>query len=94
MKNHIRLPNGQVIQTNKKWSHLKQRQRDAISSCLREAYISKVRICNRRLKKAEHDDVLGVAFTKIEEWRIWIPEHEVVRYYKSKVNKWHNIHKK
>lgn len=31
MKNHIKV-NGKILQTNKKWSHLKQRQRQHISN--------------------------------------------------------------
>ncbi|PEB54562.1 transposase [Bacillus sp. AFS098217] len=90
MKNHTRRPNGQLIQTNKKWSHLKQKQREDISNWLREAYISKVKTNNRRLKPAEHEDVLEQVLTKIHEREIWIPEYEVERYYKEKINKWHN----
>ncbi|PFE87597.1 transposase, partial [Bacillus thuringiensis] len=35
MKNHIKV-NGKILQTNKKWSHLKQRQH--ISNWLRREY--------------------------------------------------------
>ncbi|PFE95009.1 transposase, partial [Bacillus thuringiensis] len=37
MKNHIKV-NGKILQTNKKWSHLKQRQRQHISNWLRREY--------------------------------------------------------
>ncbi|MGG0825264.1 transposase, partial [Paenibacillus turicensis] len=53
MKNHIRSPQGQLLQINKKWSHLKQKQRETISTWLREAYIEKIKVHNRRLKARE-----------------------------------------
>lgn len=37
MKNHTRNSKGQLLQTNEKWSHLKQKQRETISIWLREA---------------------------------------------------------
>ncbi|MBZ3766251.1 hypothetical protein K9P71_28535 [Bacillus cereus] len=40
MKNHIKNSKGQLLQTNKKWSHLKQKQRETISNWLREAYMN------------------------------------------------------
>ncbi|MEH7459811.1 transposase [Bacillus sp. JJ1127] len=89
MKNHIKA-NGRLLQSNKKWSHLKQKQREDISNWLREAYITKVATYNRRLKPAEHEDVLEQVLAKIHEREIWIPEYEVVRYYKGKINKWYN----
>ncbi|TKI81456.1 transposase, partial [Bacillus mycoides] len=37
MKNHIKV-NGKILQTNKKWPHLKQKQREHISKLLRREY--------------------------------------------------------
>ncbi|WP_252188938.1 hypothetical protein [Bacillus mycoides] len=61
-----------------------------MSNCLRQAYTSKVISCKRKLKPVEHEEILETAFEKIHERGIWIPEYEVDRYYKSKINKWHN----
>lgn len=47
MKNHTRNSKGQLLQTNKKWSHLKQKQRETILTWLREAYIEKIKVHNR-----------------------------------------------
>ncbi|WP_242281014.1 transposase [Bacillus cereus group sp. BfR-BA-01347] len=90
MKNHAKGPKGQLLQTNKKWSHLKQKQRENISNWLREAYIEKIKVHNRRLKPKEHEDVLSQVLFKIREHEIWIPEYEVEKYYKGKINKWYN----
>ncbi|WP_242310164.1 transposase [Bacillus cereus group sp. BfR-BA-01524] len=92
MKNHTKDSKGQLLQTNKKWSHLKQKQRETISNWLREAYIEKIKFHNRRLKPREHDDVLESVMSKIYDREIWIPDHEVEKYYKGKINKWYNKH--
>lgn len=92
MKNHTRNSKGQLLQTNKKWSHLKQKQRETISTWLREAYIEKIKVHNRRLKPREHEDVLESVMSKIYDREIWIPDYEVEKYYKGKINKWYNKH--
>ncbi|MBJ7966988.1 transposase [Bacillus cereus] len=92
MKNHTRNSKGQLLQTNKKWSHLKQKQRENISTWLREAYIEKIKVHKRRLKPREHEDVLESVMSKIYEREIWIPDYEVEMYYKGKINKWYNKH--
>ncbi|MEB8649460.1 transposase [Bacillus cereus] len=92
MKNHIRSSKGQLLQINKKWSHLKQKQRETISNWLREAYIEKIKVHNRRLKPGEHEDVLESVMSKIYDREIWIPDYEVEKYYKGKINKWYNKH--
>lgn len=92
MKNHTKGPKGQVLQTNKKWSHLKQKQREIISTWLREAYIEKIKVHNRRLKPREHEDVLESVMSKTYDREIWIPDNEVEKYYKGKINKWYNKH--
>ncbi|HDR7993031.1 TPA: transposase [Bacillus cereus] len=92
MKNHTRNPKGQLLQTNKIWSHLKQKQRETISNWLREAYIEKIKVHNRRLKPRENEDVLESVMSKIYDREIWIPDYEVEKYYKGKINKWYNKH--
>jgi len=92
MKNHTRNSKGQLLQTNKKWSHLKQKQRETISNWLREAYIEKLEVHNRRLKPREHEAILESVMSKIYDCEIWIPNYEVEKYYKKKVNKWYNRH--
>ncbi|WP_103653073.1 transposase [Bacillus thuringiensis] len=92
MKNHTRNSKGELLQTNKKWSHLKQKQRETISNWLREAYIGKINVHNRRLKPREHEDVLDSVTSKIFDREIWISDYEVEKYYKEKINKWYNKH--
>ncbi|MEI5876340.1 MULTISPECIES: hypothetical protein [Bacillus cereus group] len=92
MKNHIKSSQGQILQTNKKWSHLKQEQRETISTWLREAYIEKIKVHNRRFKPGEHEELLESVMSKIYEREVRIPDYEVQMYYKGKINKWYNKH--
>ncbi|XBO90385.1 transposase [Bacillus paranthracis] len=92
MRNHIRSSQGQLLQTNKKWSHLKQKQREIISTWLREVYIEKIKVHNCRLKPREYEDVLEIVMSKIYEHEIWIPDYEVEKYCKGKINKSYNKH--
>ncbi|MED1436568.1 transposase [Bacillus mycoides] len=87
MKNHIKV-NGKILQTNKKWSHLKQRQRQHISNWLRREYKQFVKTHYRKPKKYEHDEILHEVMNQIQEREIWIPNSEVKKYYVSKIGKW------
>ncbi|PED08327.1 transposase [Bacillus pseudomycoides] len=87
MKNHVRV-NGQIRQTNKKWSHLRQQQKECISNWLGREYTKFVQVHYRRPEKYEHDEILGEVMDRIEEREIWIPYGEVKRYYLSKIGKW------
>ncbi|HDR7588799.1 transposase [Bacillus mycoides] len=87
MKNHIKV-NGKILQTNKKWSNLKQRQRQHISNWLRREYTQFVKTHYRKPRKYEHDEILHEVMNQIQEREIWIPSGEVKRYYLSKIGKW------
>ncbi|WP_439876720.1 hypothetical protein ACSLGG_29690 (plasmid) [Bacillus mycoides] len=80
MKNHIKV-NGKLLQTNKKWSHLRQKQKDNISNWLGREYIQFVRTHHRKPIKYEHDEILHEVMNQIQEREIWIPYGEVKKYY-------------
>ncbi|WP_144489358.1 transposase [Bacillus thuringiensis] len=88
MKNHIKV-NGKILQTNKKWSHLKQKQRECISNWLREEHHKFVQVHDRSPKKQEHEDIVDAVIDKIVEAEIWIPHWEVKGYYMRKHAKWY-----
>lgn len=88
MKNHIKI-DGKLLQTNKKWSHLRQKQKECISNWLREEYVSCVQVQQRRPKNHEHTEIILAVMEKIHEQDIWIPRMEVEKYYKSKVGRWY-----
>lgn len=87
MKNHI-LVNGQLLQTNKKWSHLKERQKAWIADLLRNEYIRLAQELGRIPNKDEYETILGRVYEQIERRGIWIPFKEVRRYFSSKVNRY------
>ena len=73
MKNH-EMVNGRLIQTNKRFSQLKQRQKLKIHEWLYEAYV------DVELRKIKKYDVISVVHKKIEEAEIWIPYGEIDGY--------------
>jgi len=75
MKNHIRV-GGQLLQTNKKWSHLKQKQREWIAKITKDEYD---RYINRHKKmpgKSGKAEIIDNVYDKINEREIWIPFYE------------------
>jgi len=75
MKNH-KIVDGKLLQTNKKWSQLKNSQRMWISEQIRLAHIEYVEQHNRLpMKKSKHK-VLSVVWDRIQEREIWIPYYE------------------
>lgn len=86
MKNHIMIE-GQLLQTNKKFSHLKQAQKEKIAQWLYEEY--KRAIADEGCKPGHESDeqIIRAVMDKIAEHKIWIPEGEVWAYYQSKQNR-------
>jgi dihydrofolate reductase len=89
MKNHIKV-NGRLLQTNKKYSNLKNSQREFIAH---ELYAE----CKRYVIKKglfpnnKHNyDIVDAVMEKIEERKIWIPEGEVYKHFISKKTKYRN----
>lgn len=81
MKNHIKI-GGQILQTNKKFSHLSQKQQEKIYQWIKESY------------KSHHPDddiILDEVMHKISEQNIWISDYEVKKYYISKKNRLKNL---
>ncbi len=72
MKNYIHV-DGQLLQTNKKWSHLKESQKSWIQEITHKehaAYVEK----NAHLPMKKHKkDVLDKVHDHIVERGIWIP---------------------
>ena len=76
MKNHERV-NGCLLQTNKKWGALKQKQKEWITQVAREEYerflVERHKLPVRGSKKQFIEKV----YERIEEKEIWIPYGEV-----------------
>ncbi|MED4240513.1 hypothetical protein [Priestia megaterium] len=84
MKNHV-YQNGRLIQTNKKFSALKQKQKEWITNELRQRYISAINYPHIKLHPRKRDQILDEVYDLIEEKEIWIPYGEVKRHYFSKI---------
>lgn len=93
MKNHMKIDK-QIYQTNKKFSALKESQKEKISIWCYEGFRLHY-IENGKLARGKGDDfVLNYVFSKIDEAEIWISETEVIRFYKSrKIRLTHKLQK-
>ena len=82
MKNHEWV-DGKLLQTNKKYSHLKQKQRDNIYQWMYAGYKAFYEQHGQAPREKDADEVLASVFEKIEAAEIWIPAGEVYRHYRS-----------
>lgn len=67
-----------LLQMNKRYAQLKQKQKQKISGWMYEAY---------RKQAAENlsdEEALQLVFSRIEDAKIWIPEPEIVSRYRAK----------
>ena len=82
MKNHQKI-DGQLLQTNKKYSHLKLKQKEKIYAWMvektRQYYIEHEQFPTEKTE----EEVLDKVYGHIEDASIWIPYGEVVRHYHS-----------
>ncbi len=88
MKKHIKV-NGKLLQTNKRFSQLKNSQKDWISSELYKIYHEemKERRTTRKLPPVYRDKVISTLYEQIQDREIWIPYGEVKKYVYSKTTK-------
>ncbi|MGN7299080.1 hypothetical protein [Ferdinandcohnia sp. SAFN-114] len=85
MKSH-EYRNGRLIQTNKRFSQLKMKQKEWIGNLLRERYTENYLKNGKKPSKQERDKILYDVYDFICEKEIWIPMYEVERYYQSKIS--------
>ena len=72
MKNHVKA-DGRLLQTNKKWSHLKQKQRLWIHEITMEEHAAYVERYGRLPLKSGKEAVLDKVYDRINEREMWIP---------------------
>ena len=85
MRNH-EYRNGQLIQTNKRFADLKQKQKECINNQLKEKYIANYKETGKKPTKQMKEKILIEVYEKIEGKGIWIPFSEVDKYFSSKIN--------
>ncbi|KAA0560091.1 hypothetical protein ACQCWA_23635 [Rossellomorea aquimaris] len=88
MKNHIKV-NGKLLQTNKRFSQLKNSQKDWIATELYKLYHEKMieRHTTRKLPPNHRDAIISSLYDQIQSRNIWIPYDEIRKYTFSKTTK-------
>ena len=89
MKNHEWI-DGKILQTNKKYSHLKQKQKDKIYEWMYAAFKDVFQQNGRFPGQKQDEIILDKVMDNIRAAEIWIPEYEAEKHYKgikSKLNK-------
>ena len=88
MKNHIKV-NGKILQTNKRFSQLKNSQKEWIATELYKLYHKKMneRRTTKKLLPNQRDIVTSSLYAQIQNREIWIPYGEVKKYVFSKTTK-------
>ena len=79
-----KMVNGQLLQMNKTYKDLKNRQKDKIAGWMYEAYKRQV---NDGLS---NDEAFALVMEKINEAQIWVPEYEVEQKYNSMKRRFKN----
>lgn len=83
MKNHV-IVDKKILQTNKKWAHLKEQQKEFILNLFKNEYKLFGERFSRPPSKIEKQEILNIVYEKIKEKEIWIPLVEVNKFFLSK----------
>ena len=93
MKNHEWV-GGKLLQTNKKYSQLKLKQKEKIHEWMYTAFRDSYKKTGRYPGKREDEEILDAVMQKIISADIWIPEYEVVKHYRKIKNNLNKRYKK
>ncbi|WP_195268870.1 transposase [Eubacterium sp. 1001713B170207_170306_E7] len=85
-KNHQTI-DGRLLRTDKRISHLKQKQIEKINAWLYEAYRIQYQTLKQAPDKRHNRAIVNAAYDKIQAADIWIPYEEVWTYYLKKKSK-------
>lgn len=85
-KNHVMTDRG-LLQTNKKFSALKESQKARIAEWMYEAYRKCYLESGKIPDKQMENMILDYVFRKIDDAGIWIPDGEIYQYHHSRKNK-------
>lgn len=85
-KNH-KMVDGRLLQTDKKFSALKEKQKTKIAEWIYEAY-RKCYVESGKIPTKKNDsEIISYVFAKIDEAQIWIPDGEIYAYYQKRKGK-------
>ena len=73
-----KMVDGRLLQMNKSYGQLKQKQKEKISEWMYQAYRKQV------AETLPNEEALQLVFDGIEEAKIWIPDYEIVNRYRAK----------
>ena len=73
-----KMVDGRLLQMDKSFGQLKQKQREKIAEWMYQAYKKQVK------EGLSEDDALQLVFDQFEEAKIWIPDYEIVNRYHAK----------
>ncbi len=85
-KNH-KMVEGRLLQMDKKFSALKEKQKTKIAEWFYEAYRKCYMESGKIPGKRDNEKILEYVFHKIDEAGIWIPDREIYTYYNSRKRK-------
>jgi hypothetical protein len=72
------MVDGRLLQMNKSYGQLKQKQKEKISEWMYQAYRKQTE------DNLSDEETLQFVFDRIEEAKIWIPDYEIVNRYRAK----------
>ena len=75
-----KMVDGRLLQMDKSFGQLKQKQKEKISEWMYQAYRKQTS------EKLSDEEALQLVFDRIEEAKIWIPDHEILKRYRAKKN--------
>ena len=79
-----KMVNGKLLQMNKSYKQLKEKQKTKIGNWMYQAFKRQVD------EGLSDDDALDYVFEEIEKAEIWIPDYEIRHQYKAKKNHFRN----
>lgn len=79
-KNHKKV-GGKLLRTDKQFRHLKQRQKETISTWLYEEYRRLWIEKGQEPHKRNNGEIVAAVMERIEAAGIWLPEQEVTKYF-------------
>ena len=74
------MVDGRLLQMDKSFGQLKQKQKEKISEWMYQAYRKQTS------GKLSDEEALQLVFDRIEEAKIWIPDYEILNRYRAKKN--------
>lgn len=84
MKNHERI-DGRLLQTNKRYSNLKQKQKDTIAAWMYEETKRYYEKTGKYSDGYHSAAIVDAVYERIEKANIWIPYSEVEHHYRGKL---------